>query len=372
MLGKTQTLFRNILIFINIGLIIAYLSVCLVPFINTGENWFFAFPGLVFPLLFFALIFFIIIIWALLKSRWFWVSIVVLLLGFQQIIAVFSFHLPEKFTSEKKSNTLRVLQWNVTSWDEGNKKAFGGTSYRPLMLDLVKKQDADILCFEEFFEPKDSGYFEPNISALVKMGFPYYYFVRLSISEDDYQTGIAIFSKYPIIDSAKFNFKRDYTGEHVIFTDIKVKDKIFRVFATHLRPVYFDESEYKISNWMKTAKETDYGYTRTLFSRLKKGYEFRYKQAELVSEKIKESPYPSLICGDFNDVPNSSTYYNIKGNLQDAFLKKGSGFGATIPFISPTLRIDYILADKLFKVTQFKVEHVPYSNHFPLVTDLQY
>ncbi|HEV2831490.1 MAG TPA: endonuclease/exonuclease/phosphatase family protein, partial [Hanamia sp.] len=100
--------------------------------------------------------------------------------------------------------------------------------------------------------------------------------------------------------------------------------------------------------------------------------ESRYQQAELVSQKIKESPYPSLICGDFNDVPNSSTYFKIKDNYQDAFLKKGSFIGRTFRFISPTLRIDYILADKRFKVKQFQTIHVPYSDHYPVETDLQY
>ncbi|MBK7123675.1 MAG: hypothetical protein IPH68_13225 [Chitinophagaceae bacterium] len=62
-----------------------------------------------------------------------------------------------------------------------------------------------------------------------------------------------------------------------------------------------------------------------------------------------------MICGDFNDVPNSYTYFTLKGNLQDAFLKKGSGFGRTLNFISPTLRIDYILADKELEIDRFHV-----------------
>ncbi|HJY22159.1 MAG TPA: hypothetical protein VJ279_04700, partial [Hanamia sp.] len=73
-----------------------------------------------------------------------------------------------------------------------------------------------------------------------------------------------------------------------------------------------------------------------------------------------------------NDVPNSSTYFKIKDNYQDAFLKKGSFLGRTFRFISPTLRIDYILADKRFKVNQFQTIHVPYSDHYPVETDLQY
>ncbi len=71
-------------------------------------------------------------------------------------------------------------------------------------------------------------------------------------------------------------------------------------------------------------------------------------------------------------MPNSNTYFTIKGKLQDSFLKKGSLIGRTFRFISPTLRIDYILADKRFKVNQFRVIHVPYSDHYPIEADLKY
>jgi endonuclease/exonuclease/phosphatase family metal-dependent hydrolase len=370
MAGK-RTLFRKILILLNLGVVIAYLISCLLPFINTGENWFLALPGLVFPLIFFALVFFIIL-WAVLKSKWWWISSIVLLTGFQQIITVFAFNFPAEFSYDKKPNTLRVLQWNVSSWDENNKKDNGGISFRPLMLDLVKKQDADVLCFEEFFESKDTSYFEPNISAIIKMGYPYHYFVPSENYENDYQSGIAIFSKYPMIDSANFSFNRNNIGEHLLYTDIKVSDKIFRIFATHLQSVHFDASDYKSLSRLKHAQEADVSDSRTIISKLKRGYEFRYIQAELVSQKIKESPYTSLICGDFNDVPNSSTYFNIKDNFQDAFLKKGTWLGNTFRFISPTLRIDYILADKKFTVTQYQKINVPYSDHYPVEADLEY
>lgn len=366
---RKPNLFVRILVFLNVVIILAYLSTCLVPFINTGENWLLAFPGLVFPFIFFGLVIFIIL-WIFLKSKWWWISLIVLVVGLQQILAVFSFHVAEKFSYNKNTETLRVLQWNVTSWDEGDRKENGGASYRPFMLDLVKKDNADVLCFQEFFESKDTGYYKSNISALNKMGYPYYYFVLLSDSREDLKSGTAIFSKYPIIDTASFDYKINYTGEHLLYADIKFQNEMLRIYTTHLQPVYFDNAEYKISGWLKPAKESDFDYYHSLFSRFKRGFEYRYAQSVYVHEKMEESPYPSIMCGDFNDVPNSNTYFTVKGNLQDVFLKKGSGFGATIPYFSKMLRIDYIFADKKFKVTQFHVDHVPYSNHYPLLTDL--
>lgn len=366
-----RTLSRRILIALNIAVIIPYLITCLLPFVNTGENWILALPGLVFPFILFALLFFIVLM-AFLRSKWWWISLIVLGLGFQQILSVFAFNFSKEFSYDKKPNTLRVLQWNVTDWDEGNKSEFGESTFRLSMLDLVNKQEADVLCFQEFFESTDTAHYKPNIVAVTKMGFPYYYFVATKGYPEAYKSGIAIFSRYPIIDSAKYDFKGNYTGEHLLYTDIKVNDKKFRIFATHLQPVYLNQRQYKISNLLE-GEEEDNTNDDGLLSKLKRGYEFRYSQAEFVRKKINESPFPVIICGDFNDLPNSSVYFTIKGKLQDTFLKKGSGFGRTTPFISPTLRIDYIFADKYFKVNQFQVLRVPYSgNHYPIVTDLAF
>ncbi len=362
---------KSIFVFFNLCVIGLYLPVCILPYINTGKYWYVALTGLVFPLTVLALLFFIVI-WAFVRSKWVWLSVIVLLLGIQQIFAVFAFNFPGKFQTGKKENTLRVLQWNVSSWDQYNNKKIGDLNYRPLMLNLVQAQNADVLCFEEFFEPRDPAYMPQNIPPLTKMGYPYHYFAASIDWESDYQTGVVIFSKYPIIDSAKFEYAENSSAEHLIYADIKVKDKIFRILTTHLQSVRFEAEEYQSLSQIKNRDGQGLRDSRTIVSKLKKGYNYRYSQAELVHEQIKASPYPVIICGDFNDVPNSNTYFKVKGKLQDSFLKTGFFIGKTFRFISPTLRIDYIFSDKKFTVEQSKVIHVPYSDHYPVEADLSY
>jgi endonuclease/exonuclease/phosphatase family metal-dependent hydrolase len=60
----------------------------------------------------------------------------------------------------------------------------------------------------------------------------------------------------------------------------------------------------------------------------------------------------------------------VKGEMQDAFLKKGFGIGRTFSGLSPTLRIDYIFADEHFKVRQFNRVAKRYSDHYMLVSDM--
>ena len=91
----------------------------------------------------------------------------------------------------------------------------------------------------------------------------------------------------------------------------------------------------------------------------------------MVRYYLDKSEVPAIICGDFNDVPNSYTYFRIKGTRQDAFVETGRGLGRTFFAISPTLRIDYIFADEEIDVLQYKREIVPYSDHYPLVADFR-
>ena len=42
------------------------------------------------------------------------------------------------------------------------------------------------------------------------------------------------------------------------------------------------------------------------------------------TEEIDQSPYPVIVCGDLNDVPNSYAYNHIGRGLRNAFVEKRS------------------------------------------------
>lgn len=372
MKDKVHSVFRMIVLLINLGIIFLYLLVCLVPYINTGKYWFVAFPGLIFPFLFFALIGFFIF-WLFAKSKWAWLSLIVIVIGSQQIFAVFGFQPAKKFEMVKQPHTLRLFHWNVEGWDDYlSKQGYNESSYAPQMMDLISRQNADILCFEEYADIKNLEDNYSIASSIQKMGFPYYHFAETDSNHNYNSKGVIIFSKFPILNSGIINYGRHSNAEHLIFIDIRKDKKTFRIFTTHLQSVRFGYSDYRSLRRLRHAKDPGYHDSRTIASKLKTGYEYRYDQSQMVRDQINKSPYPVIITGDFNDVPNSNTYFTIKGNLQDAFLVKGNFIGRTFRYISPTLRIDYILADTSFKVTQFRIIHVPYSDHYPLEADLQF
>ena len=112
MAAKRSHVIRKILIAINIIFIIAYLLTCLIPFVHPGKFWIISFLGLGFPIIALTILVFIIF-WAIYKSKWAWISLVVLLIGYKQLNAAFAFHFPREFMQTKPQKTIRILQYNV-------------------------------------------------------------------------------------------------------------------------------------------------------------------------------------------------------------------------------------------------------------------
>ncbi len=76
--------------------------------------------------------------------------------------------------SQKDSSSLRIMTWNVRSWDEFTTKKLG---FRPPVANAGTgwKTAADVLCFQEFYEPADTA--KSNIRYIQReLHFPYYYF----------------------------------------------------------------------------------------------------------------------------------------------------------------------------------------------------
>jgi endonuclease/exonuclease/phosphatase family metal-dependent hydrolase len=116
--------------------------------------------------------------------------------------------------------------------------------------------------------------------------------------------------------------------------------------------------------------DTDIKRSKNLITKFKTAFLKRISQADRVRVEINKSPYQVIVCGDFNDVPNSYPYEKIGNGLQDAFVLKGLGIGRTFSGISPTLRIDNIFVDKRFSVRQFTRIPKKLSDHFPIITDI--
>jgi endonuclease/exonuclease/phosphatase family metal-dependent hydrolase len=356
----------------NIIIGILFLIACCNAFLHPDKWWFISLLAFLFPL-FLILLIILLFIWLFIRGRYVIISLLCLLIGWKNIHAFFGFSLASHDFTHKDSASIRIMTWNVRSWDEFSTKKIGSSGHRLPMLELVGKQQADVLCFQEFIEPSDTS--KSNIRYVQnQLQFPYYFFSRDHHDRSyKYQNGVIIFSKYPIIATTQKHFSANSTSnsESLISTDIQINGKMLRIFTTHLQSVLFKQKDFRSVEIIRNAEDSMLEASRSLAKKLKYALGLRGYQADMVRGQLDASPYPLVICGDFNDVPNSYTYFHIRGKLQDAFIAKGFGIGRSYIHISPTLRIDYILPSKEFSVIQTMKLASPYSDHHAVITDLR-
>lgn len=369
MAAKLRQFTKRILVFSNVVAAIIFLLACLAPYLNPQTWWFISVLGLAFPFLLIIVIAFGVW-WLFIKKRLALISAVPLLLGIKSISIFFAFHLFGSYHAEKEPGSIRVVTWNVARFIEMKRNNNKGSQTRLKMMELIKNQNADVLCLQEFFHSLDSSWY-PNIDYIRnQLHYPYYYF---SHDRDGYRhfTGSIIFSRFPIIDSGIIRYPRPTLPDALIHADIRVKERIIRVYTTHLQSLQFGKDDYERINEITGVQDSLLANSRTIFSKLKRGVTNRSIQADIIGQVTGDSPYPVLFCADLNDIPNSYTYATVRGDMQDAFLQKGFGIGRTFSFISPTLRIDYIFADNHFSVRQFQRIVRQYSDHYMLVADVR-
>ena len=369
MVTRVRTFFLRLFIVLNIALAAVFLLACLSPYLDPTKWWFISWLGFIFPVLL-ILLFFSILFWLFFRPKYSLLLLVILLTGWKNISVFYAFHLPSEFNYKKPPDVLRVVTWNVARFIEIKKNNNTGSQIRLKMMEQLLDQDADILCLQEFHSSALSDYYD-NISYIrKKLRYPYFYF---SFDEDggkQYYSSI-IFSRVPIIDSGIIYYPRPSIHEPLISADVKFNEDTIRIFTTHLQSVQFKKRDYERIDEIKNYEDSIVSNSRTIFSKLRKGIERRSVQANVIRDRLEQSQHPLIFCGDFNDVPNSYTYFTIRGHLRDAFLEKGSGLGRSFTSISPTLRIDYILASKELSVLQFERIKKKYSDHYMLVTDLK-
>ena len=112
--------------------------------------------------------------------------------------------------------------------------------------------------------------------------------------------------------------------------------------------------------------------SKTFVVKFNNAFAKRAAEADKAAAIIAKSPYPVVLCGDFNDLPGSYTYMTMRGNRNDAFLDKGKGFGRSYNRILPTLRIDHFFYDPTaLKLVGFSCPNTTLSDHNPLITNFE-
>jgi endonuclease/exonuclease/phosphatase family metal-dependent hydrolase len=362
---------KRFFVFCNVAVAVVFLLGCYAAWFNPAHFWFVGFFTLASLYLLLVLIGFIVF-WLFAKRKLMFISIIAIVLAWKPIGHILRLKPSKDFALAKQVNGIRVMTWNVEHFDILEHKTHPERKIE--MLDIINKYEPDIACFQEMVGgDKDSTAINylPTMAKQIHFENYFYAYSKLDDFDGKHHFGNIIFSKYPIIRKQILTSdKRNYNSSFQYIDILKNADTV-RIFNLHLQSLKFSTDNLRFIKDAETTAEIDIEQSKNIISKFKTGFIKRKDQSENVQRAISESPYPVIVCGDFNDVPNSYAYCTIGKGLKNAFTEKGSGIGRTFSGISPTLRIDNIFVDKRFEVEQYTRVAKKLSDHFPVITDVR-
>lgn len=360
---------KRFLIICNVVAAVCFVLGSYVKFFNPERWWFVGLLTLSLTYILITLLIFFFC-WLFAKKIWMLISLLAIAFCWRAVLNIFPFHLSEKFKMEKAPAGIRIMSWNVEHFDILEHKTH--PEKKNEMIDLIKQYQPDVACFQEMVGGDDDGsinYLGDFKRMLNFTAYHYSYQPKIDFDQD-HHFGIITFSKYPIINKKTISEPPHDYNSIFQYVDVVAGNDTVRVFNIHLQSLKFSRDNLKYIDDPDINSNKTISESKSILSKLKRGFIKRSSQSERVKYEIDKSPYPVIVCGDFNDVPNSYAYCKIGDGLQDAFVERGIGFGRTFSGISPTLRIDNIFADKRFTIEQFTRFSKKLSDHFPIITDV--
>lgn len=345
---------QKILRWVNLTLILLTFLAYLAPYVSPIAFWPLAFFGLMYPWLLLLNILFVIY-WIIQKNKYAWFSVACILLGwghFRSIVGLNS----GRATISNQDNIVNITSFNAY----GGKDFQSHTKIDPeeaVVAIFEQEMIPDILCLQEFIGIKALA--KPYNDLFKKQGLQH---ATWKAEEE-----LAIFTTYPILRSElkKFNNSNGYQ-----YADLNIDGSTVRVFNIHLQSNAVSSLAERVATEGDFQQRETWQEIRGMAGRFKRAVQKRALQAEEIAAQIAQSPHPVIVCGDFNDIPQSYTYQTIARGLQDSFRKKGLGLGFTYLGRIPALRIDYILTSPTWQVQYFDQKRTFFSDHRVISTQL--
>lgn len=175
---------------------------------------------------------------------------------------------------------------------------------------------------------------------------------------------VKIQSRFPIVESGIV--ETDAKNGRCIYADIKVNGKIIRFVNVYMEPFYLDKSMIKPTGDMNVNEEK----AKSIIHKLVPTFRKHQSQIAPIKGFLDSSPYPIILAGDFNSVPNSYEYYTLSEGLEDTFLKVGKGSGTSFHDFKFPIKIDHVFASKSITPISYQVDRsMKISDHFPVIAE---
>lgn len=263
--------------------------------------------------------------------------------------------IPNKFQWNEaevaQDGDLKVLSFNVAQFGHDSTRMNG-------LLELIRQTDADVVCLQEFGVHNWWPYVDsvaPHVAQ--QLNLPYSDFTRW-----DYSIyGVAIFSRYPIVQTEELFTSRENTNAGGLYV-IQRGDERLGIVNLHMASFNFSMDLPEEGSILHKSRK----FVSLLHDRMLD----QQAQLKLIQNRVSEAQFPVILCGDLNFVPQSGLYEQFCETHRDSYQDRGRGSGYTLDKGIFKLRIDYQWVPPEAAVISHEVlDNNNLSDHKPLLVN---
>jgi endonuclease/exonuclease/phosphatase family metal-dependent hydrolase len=366
--SQLMTLFKVV----TVVFLFFYLPSCFVYLVSPSQWWFMGILAIAFPYLWLFLLI-LVLSWVFIRRRSAAILLLLLICGLPIMRNVFAVHVNKEITPAKTPGKIRLMQWNCN----------GLQGYWPINQELITERakavqflrtyNPDIICIQDFSNVI-ANIVKSNIALLQdSLGYRYFLYTQhYKMFAKNYSDGIgiAIFSKFPILDSGKISYPGKKKPESILWAGFDIGGKKLRIATTHLQSMHLSgkDSSGKLSP--DHAEDSLLILHGNVWQKLRYFQSYHVTQAQYLRKFIDTCSGPLILTADLNSVPSSLVYNTVRQpGLKDVFMEFGFGFGRTYQSLQPALRIDYIFHNSFIVPAGASLYRTSFSDHDPLIMD---
>lgn len=268
---------------------------------------------------------------------------------------------------DNPAQTFRIMTYNmIHGIDMENKDSASNRT-----IQYILDSDCDLVCLQELKQIDDKEI--PLLTEAQKDSLKKKYPYQLG----DPALDTKLLSKYPATFEKGSKFiDGPYDTERYTFYNVNIKGHKLTIVNLHLRSFMLTTKERDVITEIKSIEGLKTSYREVkgdIRQKLKQGFVKRKQDALILRKAIDGIRGPLIVCGDFNDVPESYAYRLIKGDdLKDAYVE--TNFGPMITYNQHAMwfHIDQILYRGALRALSVRKGSIKASDHYPLIAEFEF
>lgn len=279
---------------------------------------------------------------------------------------------------EAGKESFTILSWNFLHGQDMNADMSLTTGSKAI--DYILEQGADIVCLQEliWWDSCDVPNLTPELKDSVKKIYPY--------SAFEPEVDNHIFSKYPVKKISARKLSRSVlnvtddgynsTPGRFTFYEVSLPEHKLLIVNVHLLSPGLSEEERNVITEMRSVDKVKQGAKEikgSITKKIQSAAITHDRDLSLLCRLMANYEGPVLVCGDFNDVPESWAWRIMTANgFKDSYQEVGFGPMITYNRYMFWVRIDYIFYRGPLRPLNLKKGGIRTSDHFPLLATFQF